>query len=75
MAMSATRPAPSNLGAVLSMISQMEADGVVDRYALGGAVGATFYLEPVATLDVDLAHHNLSDRWQQSQRQFPSDGP
>jgi len=36
------------------MISQMEADGVIDRYALGGAVGATFYLEPVATLDVDV---------------------
>jgi len=32
----------------------MEADGVIDRYAIGGAVGATFYLEPVATLDVDI---------------------
>jgi len=32
----------------------MEADGVVERYALGGAVGATFYLEPMATLDVDI---------------------
>jgi hypothetical protein len=32
----------------------MEADGIVERYAIGGAVGATFYLEPVATLDVDI---------------------
>src|SRR5437899_1536373 len=32
----------------------MQADGVVERYAIGGAVGATFYLEPVATLDVDI---------------------
>ena len=32
----------------------MEADGVVDRYAIGGAVGATFFLEPFATLDVDI---------------------
>lgn len=32
----------------------MQADGVIERYALGGAVGATFYLEPVATLDVDV---------------------
>lgn len=32
----------------------MQADGVIDRYAIGGAVGATFYLEPVATLDVDI---------------------
>ena len=32
----------------------MQADGVIQRYAIGGAVGATFYLEPVATLDVDI---------------------
>lgn len=39
---------------VIATINQMEADGVIDRYAIGGAVGATFYLEPVATLDVDV---------------------
>ena len=39
---------------VLSMINQMERDGVIDRYAIGGAVAATFYLEPIATLDVDI---------------------
>jgi hypothetical protein len=32
----------------------MQADGVINRYAIGGAVGATFYLEPVTTLDVDI---------------------
>lgn len=32
----------------------MQAESVIDRYAIGGAVGATFYLEPVATLDVDV---------------------
>lgn len=39
---------------VITVINQMQADGVVERYAVGGAVGATFYLEPVATLDVDI---------------------
>jgi hypothetical protein len=39
---------------VIIAINQMEADGVIERYAIGGAVGATFYLEPVATLDVDV---------------------
>jgi hypothetical protein len=39
---------------VIIAINQMEADRVFDRYAIGGAVGATFYLEPVATLDVDV---------------------
>src|SRR5207249_8341632 len=36
------------------MINGMQAAGVIERYAIGGAVGATFYLEPVATLDVDV---------------------
>lgn len=40
--------------AVIATINQMQADGVIDQYAVGGAVGATFYLEPVATLDVDI---------------------
>ena len=39
---------------VIAAINQMQADGVIERYAVGGAVGATFYLEPVATLDVDI---------------------
>ena len=37
---------------VITAINQMEADGIIERYAIGGAVGATFYLEPVATLDL-----------------------
>ena len=32
----------------------MQADGIISQYAIGGAVGATFYLEPAATLDVDI---------------------
>jgi hypothetical protein len=39
---------------VLATINQMQRDGVIERYAIGGAVGATLYLEPVATLDVDI---------------------
>jgi hypothetical protein len=38
----------------LEVINQMQADGVIGKYAIGGAVGATFYLEPSATLDVDI---------------------
>lgn len=40
--------------ATLEVINQMQADGVIGKYAIGGAVGATFYLEPAATLDVDI---------------------
>ncbi|HUJ09755.1 MAG TPA: hypothetical protein VL171_06990 [Verrucomicrobiae bacterium] len=39
---------------VIVNLNQMRADGVIDNYAIGGAVGATFYLEPTATLDVDV---------------------
>ena len=38
----------------LQSINRMQADGIIDKYAIGGAVGATFYLEPAATLDVDI---------------------
>jgi hypothetical protein len=39
---------------VFRTINQMKTDRVIERYAVGGAVGATFYLEPVSTLDVDI---------------------
>lgn len=38
----------------LEIINRMQADGVIAKYAIGGAVGATFYIEPAATLDVDV---------------------
>jgi hypothetical protein len=38
----------------LEMLNRMQADGIIGSYAIGGAVGATFYLEPAATLDVDV---------------------
>jgi hypothetical protein len=38
----------------LETINNMQADGVIGQYAIGGAVGATFYLEPSATIDLDV---------------------
>ena len=43
-----------NIRDVIVAINRMLAEGVIDHYAIGGAVGATFYLEPVATMDVDI---------------------
>lgn len=40
--------------ATLEAINRMRTEGVIDKYAIGGAVGATFYLEPSATLDIDI---------------------
>jgi hypothetical protein len=38
----------------LKVINRMEADGVIQRYAIGGAVAAIFYIEPFATYDIDI---------------------
>lgn len=38
----------------LEAINQMQANGVIGEYAIGGAVGATFYLAPAATVDLDI---------------------
>ncbi len=38
----------------LKVINDMQAAGVIGRYAIGGAVGATFYLEPTPTMDLDV---------------------
>lgn len=43
--------------ALQRIFAELEAalrDGIIDRYAIGGAVGATFYIEPSATQDVDV---------------------
>jgi hypothetical protein len=38
----------------LEVINQMEADGVVGRYAIAGAVAAYNYVEPAVTEDLDI---------------------
>ena len=38
----------------LQVINELEREGIITRYAIGGAVGAIFYVEPVLTYDVDV---------------------
>jgi hypothetical protein len=38
----------------LDIINRMEADGIVGRYAISGAVAAYYYIEPAVTEDLDL---------------------
>jgi hypothetical protein len=38
----------------LRVLNDLERDGVVSRYAIGGAVGAVFYMEPFLTYDLDV---------------------
>ncbi len=38
----------------LQVLNAVERDGIVSRYAIGGAMGATFYAEPVLTFDLGI---------------------
>ena len=38
----------------LQALNGLERDGVIGRYAIGGAMGATFYVEPFTTFDLDV---------------------
>ena len=40
--------------AAIRVLNEMVADGIVEAYALGGAMAAVFYVEPVATFDLDV---------------------
>ena len=38
----------------LQLLNTLEHDGIVRRYAIGGAMAATFYAEPALTFDLDI---------------------
>lgn len=38
----------------LRVLNELEQAGVLGRYAIGGAMGATFYVEPLLTFDLDI---------------------
>jgi hypothetical protein len=38
----------------LQVLNDLVRDGVLSHYAIGGAMGATFYAEPVLTFDLDI---------------------
>lgn len=45
---------PNEMKQTFAVINQMCDAGVIGKYAIGGAIGATFYLEPTSTLDIDI---------------------
>jgi len=42
------------MNATLRVINKLVEDGIIRSYAIAGAVGALYYLEPVATADLDI---------------------
>jgi predicted nucleotidyltransferase len=45
------------LGRALRVLNSLESEGVIGRYAIGGAVGLIFYIEPLDTDDLDIFCH------------------
>jgi|SRR5580765_804568 len=39
---------------VLQVINRMEADGIIEKYAIGGGIAAVYYIEPYQTDDLDI---------------------
>ena len=39
---------------IFPILNQMETEGIIGRYAIGGAIGAIFWLEPMHTKDLDV---------------------
>ena len=38
----------------IKVINQMKEDGVIENYAIGGAIAAIFYIDPFSTEDLDI---------------------
>ncbi|HOU13029.1 MAG TPA: hypothetical protein PKZ84_07915 [Anaerolineae bacterium] len=39
---------------ILAILNQLEREGIIGHYAIGGAVAATRYIEPIQTYDLDV---------------------
>jgi hypothetical protein len=56
---------------VIAAVNAMRRDGVVERYAVRGAVGATFDVGPIATV----ARHGLTEKWRRLEPLLRGDTP
>jgi hypothetical protein len=50
------------------VLNDMVSAGIIQKYAIGGAMGATFYTEPFTTFDLDIfvmfgGSDALLERW------------
>ena len=39
---------------VIELLNRMQADGVIERFAVGGGIATIYYLEPYQTDDIDV---------------------
>lgn len=43
-----------SIGSVIDAIETMRAEGIIEKYAIGGAFAAVLHAEPIATIDLDV---------------------
>ena len=70
---------------VLTVINQLEQEGIIGRYAIGEAVAATRYIEPILIqffeldardlkiLEDIVSRHGLTSKWERFQRRFSNE--
>lgn len=39
---------------ILQLLNEMEAQGLIQRYAIGGGMAVMFYVQPILTEDIDV---------------------
>src|SRR6267378_3753642 len=39
---------------VIQVLNRMQADGIIEKFAIGGGIAAIYYLEPYQTDDIDV---------------------
>jgi hypothetical protein len=44
----------ASLGSVFRVLNEMKSDGIIEDYAIGGAMAVLFYAEPTRTYDLDV---------------------
>ena len=44
----------TKIGEVLNVLDEMRQNGIVDKYAIGGAFAAILHNEPISTIDLDI---------------------
>jgi len=47
-------PPQVSIGPVLDALEMMRSEGVIDKYAIGGAFAAILHAEPISTIDLDI---------------------
>lgn len=65
----------AKIGEVLRVLEDIQNAGVIEKYAIGGAIAAILHYEPISTIDLDiLERHDLQSKWNKEKWRFINEG-